>query len=182
MDKRWWSANTSLVSHLPKVLRTTRGHWNHVHLLYCQKGIFQNCRAAHTEARYPLPTSFDLYVLMSAWHKLKLLNSHFLLGICNWRTKLHLAVVIIHKERRDHAINAFVYVGDLILDSKYVYCCHPITWLEYGLNSLLTVFVFRARPVIHLTQQDFTVEPHLVDPNQCGATPWWEVCAECLTV
>ncbi|KAM8730255.1 integrin alpha-3b isoform 2-T2 [Acanthopagrus schlegelii] len=31
--------------------------------------------------------------------------------------------------------------------------------------------LLRARPVIHLTQQDFTVEPHLVDPNQCGATP-----------
>uniref|UniRef100_A0A671U4X8 Integrin, alpha 3b n=1 Tax=Sparus aurata TaxID=8175 RepID=A0A671U4X8_SPAAU len=31
--------------------------------------------------------------------------------------------------------------------------------------------LLRARPVIHLTQQDFTVEPHLVDPNKCGTTP-----------
>lgn len=37
------------------------------------------------------------------------------------------------------------------------------------------LFCFRARPVIHLTK-DFTVEPKIVDPNQCPVnTPWWDV-------
>ncbi|XP_073346034.1 integrin alpha-3b [Pagrus major] len=31
--------------------------------------------------------------------------------------------------------------------------------------------LLRARPVIHLTKQEFTVAPNLVDPNKCGNTP-----------
>lgn len=173
-------ANTSLVSHWPKPLRTTRGQsWNHLHLLFCQKRIFQNCQAACTVARYPLPTSLDLYILMSAWHKI---NFSFLPQHMSLTDKVSPGRGYDIKERRDHAINAYVYVCDLIVDGKYVCCWYAITWLEYSLNPLLTVFVFRARPVIHLTQQDFTVEPHLVDPNKCGTTPWWEVRAECLTL